>query len=52
MYWAVRERGQGLSEYAIIIALVAVIVIVVLLLMGPLIGNLFTKVNSKMGPLS
>ena len=46
MFCAVRERGQGLTEYAIILALVAVVVIVVLILLGPLVGNLFSKVNS------
>ncbi len=46
MLWDLQERGQGLAEYAILIALVAVVVIAVLLLMGPIIGNLFSKVNS------
>ncbi len=46
MLFAARERGQGLAEYAIIITLVALVVIAVLLVMGPVVGNMFTKVNS------
>jgi pilus assembly protein Flp/PilA len=41
------ERGQGLVEYAIILLLVAVVIIAVLTLMGPIIGNMFSKVNSS-----
>jgi len=41
-----RERGQGLVEYALILVLVAVVVIAVLTLMGPIVGNVFRKVNS------
>lgn len=51
MLWTVREQGQGLVEYAIIIALVAIVVIAVLLILGPMIGNMFTKMNSSMAPL-
>lgn len=41
------ERAQGLVEYAIIIMLVAIVVIAVVTLFGPLIGNMFSKVNSS-----
>ena len=41
------ERGQGLVEYALILVLVAIVVIAVLLLLGPIIGNVFSGlVNS------
>ena len=40
----VRERGQGLVEYALILVLVALIVIVILALMGPAIGNIFSNI--------
>ncbi len=41
------ERGQGLVEYALILVLVAIVVIAILLLLGPIIGNVFsTVVNS------
>jgi pilus assembly protein Flp/PilA len=39
------KKGQGLVEYALILVLVAVVVIAVLLILGPTIGNVFTKVN-------
>jgi pilus assembly protein Flp/PilA len=39
-----RERGQGLVEYALILMLVAMIVLVILVLIGPAIGNIFSKV--------
>ncbi|GAB4499094.1 MAG: hypothetical protein OHK0052_13500 [Anaerolineales bacterium] len=44
MLYAPEERGQGLMEYAMIIALVAIIVLVILALLGPTIGNMFSNV--------
>lgn len=43
----IHEKGQGLAEYALIISLVAIIVIAVLAILGPQIGNMFTKVNNN-----
>ena len=48
MLFAPKEKGQGLVEYALILVLVAVIVIAVLTILGPLIGNVFSKINSTM----
>ena len=48
MLFAPKERGQGLVEYALILVLVAVVVIAVLLILGPVIGNVFTKINSSL----
>lgn len=42
------EKGQGLVEYAIILVLVAVVVIAVLMIMGPTIGNTFSKVSNTL----
>ena len=42
------ERGQGLVEYSLIILLVGIVVIAVLTMMGPVIGDLFSKVNSQL----
>jgi pilus assembly protein Flp/PilA len=42
------ERGQGLVEYSLIILLVGIVVIAVLTVLGPVIGNLFSKVNDKL----
>ncbi|MEZ0396693.1 MAG: Flp family type IVb pilin [Anaerolineales bacterium] len=43
-----REHGQGLVEYALILVLVAIVVIAVLMLLGPIIGNVFSKINSSL----
>ncbi|MBT7071150.1 MAG: Flp family type IVb pilin [Anaerolineae bacterium] len=47
MLFSPKEKGQGLVEYALILVLVAVVVIVVLQVLGPLIGDVFTKVNTN-----
>jgi len=43
------EQGQGMVEYGLILALVAVVVIAALTLLGPKIANVFTNVNNKLG---
>jgi pilus assembly protein Flp/PilA len=43
-----QERGQGLTEYAIILVLVAVLVIAIMRLIGPKIGNTFSTINSSL----
>jgi len=48
MLFASQEKGQGLVEYALILVLVAVVVIAVLTLLGPIIGNVFSKVNDNL----
>lgn len=47
MFFAPQEKGQGLAEYAIILAFVAIVVIAVMRLLGPTIGNVFSTVNSE-----
>ena len=47
LLFVVRQRGQGLVEYALILMLVALIVIVILALLGPAIGNIFSNVVSS-----
>lgn len=42
------DRGQGLVEYALIIALVAVVVIAALVLLGPAISSIFLTINSAL----
>jgi pilus assembly protein Flp/PilA len=46
------ERGQGLVEYALILVLVAVVVLAVLLILGPILGNTFSEVNSEIERVS
>lgn len=43
-----RSRGQGMIEYGLIIALVAVVVIATLVLLGPQIKNLFDSVAANL----
>ena len=38
------DEGQGLVEYALILVLVAIVVIAILLLLGPLVGNVFSNI--------
>jgi len=47
MLFSPKEKGQGLVEYSIILALVAIIVIAVVRLLGPTIGNTFSSINSS-----
>ncbi len=42
--WLKREEGQGMVEYGLIIALVAIVVITALLALGPAIGNIFSSI--------
>jgi pilus assembly protein Flp/PilA len=39
-----RENGQGLVEYALVLVLVAIVVIAILTLLGPQIGQVFSRV--------
>lgn len=48
MLFALEEKGQGLVEYAIILALVAVIVIAIMRLFGPKVGNTFSTISSSL----
>jgi pilus assembly protein Flp/PilA len=43
-----REEGQGLVEYALVLVLVAVVIIAILTLLGPQIGNVFSRITSGM----
>ena len=44
--WLVREEGQGLVEYGLIIFLVAIVVIAILVLLGPQIGSIFSGITA------
>jgi pilus assembly protein Flp/PilA len=48
MLFAPKEQGQGLVEYAIILALVAIVVIAVMRLLGPKIGNTFSSISNSL----
>ena len=48
MLFLPKEQGQGLVEYALILVLVAIVVIAALMILGPIIGNVFSKINSSL----
>ncbi|MBI3167272.1 MAG: Flp family type IVb pilin [Chloroflexi bacterium] len=48
MLFSPKENGQGLVEYALILVLVAIVVIAALVILGPVIGNVFSKLNSSL----
>jgi pilus assembly protein Flp/PilA len=46
MLYLPSENGQGIVEYALLLALVTIVVIVILALLGPAIGNVFSTIYS------
>jgi len=48
MLFIPNEKGQGLVEYAIILALVTIVVIVVVRLMGPKLGNTYSTIQNSL----
>ena len=52
MLFAPKEKGQGLVEYALILVLVAIVVIAVLMLLGPIIGGVFSTINDSLSGVS
>jgi pilus assembly protein Flp/PilA len=42
-----REEGQGMVEYGLIIALVAVVAIAGLIILGPKVGSLFSSLGTS-----
>lgn len=47
-----QEKGQGLVEYALILVLVAIVVIAALMILGPIIGNVFSTINSSLSTVN
>jgi pilus assembly protein Flp/PilA len=43
------ERGQGMVEYGLILALIAVVAIVAVSLLGGKINNTFSNINANIG---
>ena len=43
-----RERGQGLVEYALIIALIAIVLVVALSFLSGKIGTTFTNISTNL----
>jgi len=42
------EKGQGLVEYALILLLVAIVVIAILIILGPVIGNVYSTIIAEL----
>ncbi len=42
------EEGQGMVEYGLIIALVAIVCIAALVILGPKIGNIFNMAGNSL----
>jgi pilus assembly protein Flp/PilA len=47
MLFIPQEKGQGLAEYAIILSFVALVVIAVMRLLGPMLGDTYSAINSS-----
>ena len=43
----VTQRGQGLAEYALILALIAIVAIVALIFLGGQVSNILNKVGKS-----
>jgi len=46
MLFSLKEKGQGLVEYAIILALIAIVVIAVMTLLGNKVKGTFETINN------
>jgi len=43
-----RREGQGMAEYALILALVAVVAIIGVMVLGPKLKEVFLKISSSL----
>jgi pilus assembly protein Flp/PilA len=48
MLFAPKEKGQGLVEYAIILALIAIVVIAVMTTLGQKVNNTFNTISGSL----
>jgi pilus assembly protein Flp/PilA len=48
MLFAPKEKGQGLVEYAIILALIAIVVIAVFTRLGKKVNNTFNSIGTSL----
>lgn len=48
MLFALKEKGQGLVEYAIILALIAIVVIAVMGILGKKVNNTFNSISESL----
>lgn len=45
------ERGQSMTEYALILALIAIVVIAIMTTLGGTITSVFTQINDKLSTI-
>lgn len=50
MLFLEKERGQGLMEYGLVLILVAMAIVAILTLVGPQIGNMYSRINVCVPP--
>ncbi len=43
-----QEKGQGLLEYGLVLVLVATAIVAILMVLGPQIGNAFSKITCNL----
>ncbi len=48
MLFSLKEKGQGLVEYAIILALIAIVVIAVMTTLGKKVNNTFQGISNSL----
>ncbi len=48
MLFSLKEKGQGLVEYAIILALIAIVVIAVMSILGKKVTNVFNSISNSL----
>lgn len=48
MLFAPKEKGQGLVEYAIILALIAIVVIAVMAVLGEKVNKTFSDISNAL----
>ncbi len=46
--WMKKEEGQGMVEYVLLVALIAIVVIAALVLLGPAIAAMFNNVTDEL----
>lgn len=47
MLFLPQEEGQGLTEYGVILVLVAIVIVAILTILGPQVGNMFSRVTNS-----
>ena len=47
--WLNEQKGQGMAEYGLIIALVAIVVIVALTALGTQLQTIFSRIGGSIG---